>query len=94
MGGLIMGLTLMSFGHAALPKRATPVTTSARQQNTSLVSEMKGGKVNAPELDRDFSNLSNVEAKYAESWDQQQRLRNATARVARTPSPMRRKIKP
>ncbi|MBC7396511.1 MAG: hypothetical protein H7333_03630 [Bdellovibrionales bacterium] len=76
-----MSLTLISLAHAALPSRATPKTSPA-QANGSLVSEMRGGKVNSPELDQDFSNLTTAEGKYAESWDQQQRIRSATARIA------------
>ena len=72
MGGFALGYTLISLGHAAIPKRATPA-----------VSEIKGAKVNSPEFDKDFAALNQMEGKYAESWDQQQRLRSATNRSAR-----------
>ena len=72
IGGFAIGYTLISLGHAALPKRTTPA-----------VSEIKGAKVNSPEFDQDFAALNQMEGKYAESWDQQQRLRSATNRSAR-----------
>ena len=85
-GGLLLGITLISLGHAALPKRVMPPQTAqtpARGFGTSPVSEMKGGRVNSPNLESDFVNLNSVEQKYAENWDQQQRLKAATTRVAR-----------
>ena len=90
--GFAIGLTLISLGHAALPKRATP-QTPAPQKSGTLVSEMRGGKVNSPELDQDFDRLATVEGKYAENWDQQQRLRSATARVAHAHVPLKKKAK-
>ena len=90
--GFAIGLTLISLGHAALPKRVTPQAASP-QKNGSLVSEMRGGKVNSPELDQDFDHVATVEGKYAENWDQQQRLRSATARVAHAHVPLKKKAK-
>jgi hypothetical protein len=80
-GGFAVGLTLISMGHAALPKRVMPQT--AGQTQPTIVSEMKASKVTAPDLEQDYAKLSNLEARYAESWDQQQRLRAATSNVAR-----------
>jgi hypothetical protein len=82
IGGFALGYTLISLGHAALPKRVTPAAPTRAQQG-SLVSEIKGAKVNSPEFDQDFAALNQAEGKYAESWDQQQRLRAATSRSAR-----------
>ena len=82
MGGFGIGLTLISLGHAALPKRATPETAEQPAQSSSVLSEINSQKVAAPDLERDYAGLSQNEAKFAESWDQQQRLKSATARVA------------
>jgi hypothetical protein len=71
LGGFAIGYTLISLGHAAIPKRVTPG-----------VSEIQGAKVNSPEFDKDFAALNQAESKYAENWQQQQRLRQATARKA------------
>lgn len=79
-GGFVLGLTLISLGNASIPKR---VATTA----PATVSEIKGGKVGSPNLDQDFSQLNSLEARYAESYDQQQRLRGATSKVARTSAP-------
>ena len=70
IGGFAVGYTIISLGHAALPQRsAQPVT------------EIKGAKVNSPEFDQDFAALNQMEGKYAENWNQQQRLRSAVART-------------
>jgi hypothetical protein len=79
-GGFALGLTLISLGHAALPNRVTP-------QPATGVSEMKAPKVTAPDLEQDYSKLTNLEGRYAESWDQQERLRSATSGVARADLP-------
>lgn len=78
-GGFALGLTLISVGHASLPK-ANP----GSNPNSNVVSEMKAPKVTAPDLEEDYSKLSNLEQRYAESWDQQQRLRSATVGAAKT----------
>jgi hypothetical protein len=83
-GGFIMGISLISLGHAALPTRATPKTNAQKTQAAPLVTEIQNGKVLSPELDQDFNKLNSLEAKYAESLDQQSRLKNATSRVARS----------
>jgi hypothetical protein len=75
LGGFVVGYTLISLGHAAIPRRPIPAAPA--------VSEIKGAKVNSPELDKDFAALNQMEAKYAENWEQQQRLRAATNRSAR-----------
>jgi hypothetical protein len=86
MSGLAAGITLISLSHAAIPKRTIP--------SPATVTEIKGAKVNAPDLDQDFAALNHVEGKYAESWDQQQRLRTATNRSARAQiAPTKKKIK-
>jgi hypothetical protein len=79
-GGFAIGLTLISLGHAALAPN--PSAT-----NNGIVTEMKTGRVSAPDLDQDYSRLNGAEAKYAESWDQQQRLRTATSQVAQGGAP-------
>jgi len=73
-GGFAVGLTLISLGHAALPQRAT---------QPNVVTELKAPKVTAPDLEQDYSKLTHLEGRFAESWDQQQRLRAATSNVAR-----------
>jgi len=70
-GGVLLGLTLISVSRAAIPKRATPG-----------VSEIQANKAATPNFEQDYQHLTSVESKYAESWDQQQRLRKATQRVA------------
>ncbi len=89
-GGLFLGLTFISLGQASVPTRATPPVAKA---SGSLMSEMRGGKVNSPELDQDFEKVNTLEGKYAESWDQQQRLRSATSRVAGSKIAIKKKAK-
>jgi hypothetical protein len=69
IGGFAVGYTLISLGHAAIPDRAQTVT------------EIRGSKVNSPELAESFAALNQMESKYAENWNQQQRLRSAVART-------------
>jgi hypothetical protein len=69
IGGFAVGYTIISLGHAAIPERA------------QSVSEIRGSKVNSPELDEGFAALNHMESKYAENWNQQQRLRSAVART-------------
>jgi hypothetical protein len=77
IGGFALGYTLISLGHAAIPNTTRPAT-----RNT-LASEITGSKVTSPTFDDDFASLNQVEGKYAENWDQQQRLRQATGRTTR-----------
>ena len=72
IAGLAMGITLISLGHAAIPSRATPQVT-----------EIKSKPVLAPDLEQDYARLSQAESKYAESWNQQQKIKSATQRVAK-----------
>jgi hypothetical protein len=71
IGGFALGFTLISIGHAALPKKVVSLT------------ELKTSKVGTPELEQDFSRLASLESRYAESSDQQKRLKTATAKNAR-----------
>lgn len=71
IGGFALGFTLIAIGHAALPKK------------TSSLSELRTAKVAAPEMDQEFVRLTSLESRYAESADQQKRLKTATARNAR-----------
>ena len=71
VGGFALGLTLISVSRAAIPKRATP-----------SVSEIQANKLGNPDFEQDYQKLTSLEGRYAESWDQQQRLRKATQRVA------------
>jgi|GEM_PF-3600369 len=73
-GGFALGLTLISMGHAAVPQRVT---------QPQVVTELKANRVTAPDLEQDYSKLTHLEGRFAESWDQQQRLRSATTNVAR-----------
>ena len=72
MGGFAMGFTLIAIGHAALPKRSTTQLT-----------EMRATKVGSPEMEQDYQRLTALESRYAESADQQKRLKTATLRNAR-----------
>ncbi len=83
--GFVVGLTLLSIGHASLPKKSLQINQPAKPQTT--VSEIQGGKVGSPDLESEFSNLNALEGKYAESYEQQQRLKSLTARVARSVAP-------
>ena len=87
IGGFAIGLTLISLGHAAI----APSQNNSNQTDSNIVSELKTGRVSAPDLDQDYSRLNSVEAKYAESWDQQQRLRTATSKVARGDTGLKKK---
>lgn len=80
MGGFAVGFTLIAIGHAALPKKA--VTQAGNRPQASL-SELRTAKVGAPEMDQDYQRLTSLEARYAESADQQKRLKTATTRNAR-----------
>ena len=71
IGGFSLGFTLIAIGHAAIPKKAVPL------------SELHTPKVGIPEMEQDYDKLSSLESRYAESLDQQKRLKVATARNAR-----------
>jgi len=85
IGGFALGFTLISIGHAALPKKAvaTPVAKAAPARGQQTVSELRASKAGTPELEDDFNKLSKVESKYAESSDQQKKLKMATSKSAR-----------
>jgi hypothetical protein len=68
ISGFAFGLVGITLVQAAMPKRVTPVA----------VTEIKSPKVTAPDLEADFDRLQKAEARYAESWDQQQRIRAAS----------------
>lgn len=72
IGGFVLGLLCISLGQAALPKRVTPKTSEA-------VTELHADKATAPSLETDFDKLKQAEGRYAESWDQQQKIRAASA---------------
>ncbi len=71
IGGFALGFTLISIGHAALPKKVVTLT------------ELKASKIGTPELEKDFSKLTSLESRYAESADQQKKIKTATLRNAR-----------
>lgn len=78
IGGFTLGFTLIAIGHAAIPKKAVIAPRAA----TNLT-ELRAPKVLTPEMDQDFAKLTSLESKYAESLDQQKRLKSATARNVR-----------
>ena len=71
IGGFTLGFTLIAIGHAAIPKKVVPL------------SELKAPKVGIPEMEQDYAKLTSLESRYAESADQQKKLKVATARNAR-----------
>ena len=81
-GGFAIGIMLISLGHAALPKKGS-----------APLSEMKAKPVANPEMDQDFARLNSMESHYAESIDQQNRLKTATSKVARLSYPVVKKKK-
>ena len=92
IGGFSVGMTLLSLGHAALPNRVTPETADSQKQQPSsgsALSEIKSDKkVAGPDLEDDYARLTNEEAQYAESWSQQEKIRNATTRATRANRPL------
>lgn len=74
MGSFALSFALMSMGHASLSKKAV---------SPNQVTELKTAKAVTPELESDFSKLSSLESRYAESAQQQQKLRAATVRGAK-----------
>ncbi len=91
IGGFTIGIMLISLGHAALPKKAIPQTAPAPAKAPATLSEMKVSHGAAPELDQDFARLTTVEGQYAESIDQQRKLRSATSKVANASNPSQKK---
>jgi hypothetical protein len=83
VGGFALGLSLIAVGHAAVPQRITSESNTPANPSQSMVTEIRAKQqVQAPDLEQDYAKLSNVEARYAENWYQQQKLRSATSRVA------------
>lgn len=74
LGGFGVGFTLIALGHATVASHST--------QPSAPVSEIRGGKVAAPEFDHELANLHSLESRYSESDAQQQRIRRS-ARLAR-----------
>ncbi len=68
--GALVGVSL-GVSNAALPKKATPA-----------IAEIKADKANLPDFEKDYVKLNSLEGRYAETWDQQQKLKSATGRVA------------
>ena len=75
-GGFGIGLTLISISQAALPSRTTPLTAGQGVQQKTILREIKGGKISSPEFDSDLAELNRLEAKYVESSEQMERLKN------------------
>ena len=87
-GGFGIGLTLLSMGQAALLRKGQPQapknTASPPPPSGNLLMEMHpSAKVTAPDLEQDYKRLTALEGKYAESADQQNRLKTATSKVAK-----------
>jgi hypothetical protein len=76
LGGFLIGLTLISLGHAAK-------TNGKRPLPTGPLNEIRSQKLSAPEMDAEFGRLKVLESRYAESPEQQKRLQASTARAAR-----------
>ncbi len=79
IGGFTLGFTLIAIGHASTPKAS--VSTPARK--SSALSELRAPKTGTPEMEQDFARLTSLESRYAESSEQQKKLKTATARNAR-----------
>jgi hypothetical protein len=75
LSGFGVGLMMISLSQAAISKRVTPPV----QSKSNLVREMKVPKVTAPDLEGEFSNLSQMEKKFLESPRQQELLKRAAA---------------
>ena len=70
-GGFALGFTLIALGHASTVRKSAPL------------SELSTAKVGSPELEQDYAKLTSLESRYAESADQQKKLKVATSRIAR-----------
>jgi hypothetical protein len=77
IGGFLIGLTLISLGHAA----KTP--PQGRSAPTGPLNEIRSRKLSVPEMDAEFTRLKALESRYAESPQQQRRLQSSTLRKAR-----------
>jgi len=77
IGGFAVGFTLISIGHAALPKKAVVAT----QPNTKgqTLTELRAAKAGTPELESDFAKLATQESRFAENAEQQKKLKAAVA---------------
>ena len=71
IGGFALGFSLIAIGHASIPKKAASVT------------ELKASKAVVIDMDQEYSNLTHLESKFAESSIQQKKLKAATSRNAR-----------
>lgn len=62
----------------------TPLMASIPQPQkvSPSISEIKSEKLVAPEYENSFEQLNHNERQYAESWEQQQKLRGAVLRVS------------
>jgi hypothetical protein len=76
LSGFGIGLTLISISQAALPSRSTPLTVGQAAPQKTILREIKGGKISSPEFDADLAELNRLEAKYVESAEQMERLKN------------------
>ncbi len=81
IGGFALGFSLIAIGHASVPKKATQATSPTR--TASNLSELKAQKLASPSMDQDYAKLTSLESRYAESADQQKKLKTATLRNAR-----------
>jgi hypothetical protein len=66
----------MSAAQAALPTRTTPLSAEQAKSGKTLLREIKDGKVSSPEFESDLAELNRLEAKFLESGDQLERLKN------------------
>ena len=66
----------MSTAQAALPTRTTPLSAEQAKSGKTLLREIKDGKVSSPEFESDLAELNRLEAKFMESGDQLERLKN------------------
>jgi len=71
ISGFALGFTVIAFSHASISQKSAPV------------SELKASKAVAIDLDQEYTNLTSLEAKFAESAVQQKKLKAATQRNAR-----------
>ena len=84
IGGFAVGMTLISIGNASLPSKVTQdAKLTSAPKTRSLVTEINPKKaVLSPDLEQDYSKLNQAEAKFAESWEQQQKLKEATLQAS------------
>jgi hypothetical protein len=77
LGGFLIGLTLISLGHASKNGGKRPLPTGP-------LNEIRSKKLSVPEMDAEFGRLKALESRYAESPEQQKRLQASTVRAARS----------